>query len=79
MRDANMNTDGIKGPVAHRLTWHAQAVFGDVPDHFQSTSKRESGILMAVHPAGFLEGQVFGDFQFSTLSSDAPRITRIES
>ncbi|KAF7962814.1 hypothetical protein AWV80_17280 [Cupriavidus sp. UYMU48A] len=58
---------------------HAQAVFGNVLDHFQSTGKGESGILMGVHPAEILEVWVFGDFQFSRLSSDEPRIQRIEA
>ncbi|WP_218829742.1 hypothetical protein, partial [Burkholderia aenigmatica] len=39
----------------------------------------ESGILMGVHPAGFLEGWVFGDFQSPRLSPDEPSIQPIEA
>ncbi|WP_206145513.1 hypothetical protein, partial [Burkholderia sp. Ac-20384] len=38
-----------------------------------------SGILMGVHPAGFLEGWVFGDFQSPRLSPDEPSIQPIEA
>lgn len=32
-----------------------QSSFRDVLNHFESTGKRQSGILMGVHPAGLLE------------------------
>ncbi|WP_175976649.1 helix-turn-helix transcriptional regulator, partial [Burkholderia sp. BCC1047] len=35
--------------------------------------------LMGVHPAGFLEGWVFGDFQSPRLSPDEPSIQPIEA
>ncbi|MGN8190187.1 hypothetical protein ACTJLD_29810, partial [Burkholderia sp. 22088] len=45
----------------------------------KSTCESESGILMGVHPAGFLEGWVFGDFQSPRLSPDEPSIQPIEA
>lgn len=53
---------------------HTRTEFGDLLNHLKSTRKSESGILMGVHPAGFLEGRVFGDFQSPRLSPDKPSI-----
>ncbi|MCW3585812.1 hypothetical protein, partial [Burkholderia cenocepacia] len=48
-------------------------------NHLKSTRESESGILMGVHPAGFLEGWVFGDFQSPRLSPDEPSIQPIDA
>lgn len=42
---------------------HTRIEFGDLLNHLKSTRESESAILMGVHPAGFLEGRVFSDFQ----------------
>lgn len=58
---------------------HTQAEFGDLLNHLKSTRESESGILMGVHPAGFLVDWVFGDFQSPRLSPDEPSIQPIEA
>ncbi len=64
--------------IGRRLR-HARTGFGDLLNHLKSTRESESGILMGVHPAGFLEGWVFGDFQSPRLSPDEPSIQPIEA
>lgn len=58
---------------------HTQTEFGDLVNHLKSAGKGESGILMGVHPAGFPEGWMFGDFQSPGLSPDEPSIQPIEA
>lgn len=53
---------------------HTRTEFGDLLNRLKSTRKSESGIFMGVHPAGFLEGWVFGDFESLRLSPDEPSI-----
>lgn len=62
-----------------RCLRHARTGFGDFLNHPKSTCESELGILMGVHPAGFLEGWVFGDFQSPRLSPDEPSIQPIEA
>jgi hypothetical protein len=65
--------------VIGRRLRHARTGFDDLLNHLKSTRESESGILMGVHPAGFLEGWVFGDFQSPRLSPDEPSIQPIEA
>jgi len=46
---------GRRHPVGHARLWHAQFLADQLLDHFNSTHKRQSGMLMDVHPAGLLE------------------------
>jgi hypothetical protein len=49
-----MRRSNLAGRPAH---------LGHLLDHLQATCVRQSGMLVAVHPVGFLEDWVFGDFQ----------------
>ncbi|UXU86280.1 hypothetical protein [Burkholderia sp. S-53] len=56
---------GAAGLATRKRGFPGNRKHGLMPDHFLSTGKRESCILMSIHPARLLEAWVFGDFQSS--------------
>ncbi len=57
----------------------SQTALRHLSDHLQAAGEGKSGMLMGVHPVGFLEDWVFGDFQSLKLKPDEHRIQPIET
>ncbi len=56
-----------------------EAAFCHLSNHLQAAGEGKSGMLMGVHPVGFLEDWVFGDFQSLKPNPDEHRIQPIEA
>ncbi|WP_312757030.1 hypothetical protein [Pulveribacter sp.] len=57
----------------------SQTALRHLSNHLQAAGEGKSGMLMGVHPVGFLEDWVFGDFQSLKLNPDEHRIQPIEA